>query len=194
MKGPILAGGMALRTQSMPLQPTRITAMVLRLGGAYVHQFGTGDHIGGPTLEAGVSLFAGRLTVALVGAYGAGEERKLAGLITRLSLTELLVMVRGGLKSNAWLLRGGLGVGWQHRMVQANSEGRRAEDVGAASEAGVGALDVELMWQLTSRWHLSVLLSGRTYFGGVAHQWLGTTLYDSGPWAVGGQLVLGVSL
>jgi hypothetical protein len=191
---PIQVGSMALRATSMPLQPIRKTAIVLRLGGAYVHQFGTGDHMGGPTLEAGVSLFAGRLSVSLVGAYGAGDERKLAGLTTRLNLTELLVMVRGGLKLNAWLLRGGLGVGWQHRMVQANSEGRRSEDVVAASEAGVGALDVELMWQVTSRWHLSVLVSGRTYFGGVAHQWLGTTLYDSGPWAVGGQLALGVRL
>ena len=106
---------------------------------------------------------------------------------------ELLALVRGGFRFGSVLLRAGAGGGWQRRMVTVTSDDLSG-DVSASSDAGVVALDLEVIWCFATRWHAAALFTGRVHLGGGAHSWLGLPVYEAPGGAVGAQVVFGVTL
>ena len=167
--------------------------LVLRAGGGYVHQVDGARDLGGPALEAGVSLYDGQLAVSLTGAWLFGPATEVHGLLASVQVGELLALVRGGFRFGSVLLRAGAGGGWQRRTVTVTSEGPRG-DVSASSDAGVLALDLEVMWRFATRWHAAALFTGRVHLGGGTHSWLGLPVYEAPGGAVGAQVVFGVTL
>jgi len=184
--------------------PARLAWMV-RAGGVYQYHPGTGRQLGGPTLEAGISLFGGRLALSLQGAYLAAGEVDMDRDVSDLQGGELLLMARSGLRLlDAVVLRAGLGVGWQRldvsglywRIDPRDPTGKRRSQVelNASSDAGTAALDLELFLRFAGRWSLGLLLGARAFFGATGDEPLEQMTYNSVPVALGGQLVVGVAL
>lgn len=165
--------------------------LLARVGGTWLHQFGSDRHLVGPTLEAGVSLHQGRLAFALLAAYLVGPEVDVGGILVDVTCGELMLMARGGHRVGAVVIGGGLGMGWQRRDVEAAGPRSGATDAFASSDAGIVAVDLEVTWYFAERWHLSALVPTRIYFGAPEHQWRGSTIYGAAPVGLGGQLALG---
>lgn len=187
----IKLGGVTATSESTePTAPQPDPRLLLRVGGAYLHQFEADLHFGGLTFEAGVSLYAGRLAVSLVGAWFPGSENEPLGIPVSVECGELLAMVRGGLRFDPVTLRAGLGAGWQRRNVDlAATDRTRAE--ATSSDAAIVALDLEMVWHFVEDWHLGVVVNGRVYAGGPDHLFMDRPVYEAAPASLGGQLVLG---
>ncbi len=166
-------------------------ALMIRAGAIYLYQFGAARHLGGPSLEAGLSLFESRLAVSLLGGYLAGAEADEGRARVDVSCGELILMLRGGWKFSDFRLRFGLGLGWERRDVITRSNSRAFQDGEASSDSGLVAFDLELTWHFAESWHLGALMTSRAYFSGAEHLWLGQTVYGAIPGALGGQVALG---
>ena len=189
--------GLVLSRKGAP----RSLAWVVRAGGVYQYHLGTGRHLGGPSLEAGISLLEGRLAISLQGAYLAASEVDLDNDVSDLQGGEILVAVRGGLRFSTVILRAGIGVGWQRLDVtgqywKTDPQGLRRwqEELNASSDAGTAALDLELLWSFAGRWSAGLLFGARAFFGATGDEPLELMTYNSVPVALGGQLAVGVAL
>ena len=209
------------RVAPEPVKPSSGTKWLARVGGTYMYQFGADLHLGGLTLETGVSFYQDRLAISLVGSYAWAGDVDADGTVLGLQCGGLLAMVRGGLRWDVILLRGGIGVGWQRRRVSAeldpgsdcydtcvkgggDAAGCRTrcygstapgrQSVAESSDAVVTAVDVEFVWSFAHRWSASLLFGAQIYFAGSEHTVSGRTIYGQVPAALGGQLALGVSL
>ena len=184
----------AVASRSEPPDRSLALAWVGRLGGTWLHQLGASRQLVGPALELGVSLYDERLAFSVAGAYTLGGEVVTAGVSTDLWSVELLGMARGGVGFGSFVLRAGLGAGWQRRAVSAESDRQVGGAVTEDSDAAVAAGDLELLWRLSDRWDVGLLLGARRYLGGAEHRWLGEVVYERPTWAAGGRLALGATL
>lgn len=165
----------------------------LRAGGAYFFQPGNNRHLAGPILEAGLALYQRRLFLSVVGAYGSGTEIDVEAFAVDLEIRELLAMARVGLARDAWLLRMGIGSGWQRRYVVVGLDGMRDALDAFVSDTGVVALDMGLVWSFSRRWNIRFLIGARAYWGG-PESLLQRAEYRPAQLAIGSQLAVGVTL
>lgn len=180
---------------STPLTPVMGAGptWTIRAAGGYRYHFGSRRHIGGPSLETGLTLYDGRLTLTLGGGYSTGDGVSDATVRATLHGGELLAIARAGAGFGAFALRGGLGVGWQRRVLRGMIEDRQVS-FSETSDVAVLSLEAELLWRFAEGWHVGLAVDGRGYLGGAASGVLRQSLDGELPLAVGGELALGLDL
>lgn len=172
----------------MPLAP----AVVLTAGGGYLRGLGAGTDHAVVDGEVALWLYEGRLALGVAGAYLPEVEVAGGEPAARLSGGELTAFVRGGWPLGPFLLRFGLGAGYQWRRLRVRSDWR-LDEPGADDGAGLVAVEAEALWRFGGRFSAHVVIPGRVYLGGVGHEWKGRALRDAPRGAAGVGLRLGVA-
>lgn len=170
----------------VPLNP----GFAVAVGGGYSYAVGPGTNLGVVDGEVAFTLFEGRLSLGLLGTYQP-ELQVLGGEPTARALSgELNAVVRGGFAVGPFLVRLGLGGGYQWRRVRVAST-YRLDEGSASSGAATLVVEPELVWRFASRWTAHLVVPGRVYLGGVSHSWKGRVLNDAPRGAVGLTLRMG---
>lgn len=165
----------------------------LTVGAAYHYETQTAENAGAIRSEVLVSWFDDRLGVGIAGEWAPLQaSRRSEPAIDRTS-GELLAMVRGGWSWGPWLLRLGVGGGYQWRTIEASSS-LRISIADQHSGTPVVTAEPEITYRGGDRWRIAVGVPMRAYFGGVSQTWLEQTVYDAPTGSVGLSLRAGVSL
>ena len=165
---------------------------LVTLAGGYVFELGPDSHWGELEAEAAVSLFEGRLSIGVGGAWAPERSDTVGRFDVRARRGDLFGVARGGGWLGPVLLRVGLGGGWEWRTVEGRVPERFAP---LRSKAGASfvSLEADALYPVWEHVVVAVGVPARLYIGGVNPVWNGERFYEAARASLGIRCKVGVS-
>jgi hypothetical protein len=185
--GPVPGHSRIPAEATMP-PPRAALSGYVEAGGWYAWQREPRIHAAGLSIETGVAAFDERLLAGLRVGYQTPAD--IAGGGSRVQAVPVTVVVHGGFRWTAALLRLVLEAGLEWRRIEVEPSAW-AGSVSDRSLAGVLGGEVEAVFPVSENLRIGVAVTARGYVGGPSLAWNGEQVYRAPSLAVGAAVRLG---
>jgi hypothetical protein len=165
----------------------------LQLGACYLYQFSS-YLTTGPQLNIYYTPKKFPFQFSTLVSYLISPTTQQDYVSSTLQLTNVMIRVGVNLFQSKFSLDLHMGLGWQHRTLQANSSAQNTADHSQSNEIAVASLALESKWMFHKKYYLAWHATIDSYGSSSSYQWLDQNLYPASHIALGSMIAFGFSL